>query len=126
MVGVAEPVAGLVVLPIDNQAVVDRDSGEGREDPGAVHRDPTAFGVEVEQRPGAGAGDVDPVQPARDPSAGLIEMRHLSSGELLPGDARNPSSRAAALGSSEANQPVETGAPKASSKHSAARSTGRC
>jgi len=55
------------------------------------HRDLTVLGVEVEQRPGAGAGEVDPVQPARDPPAALIEVRHLSSGELLAGDGQEQS-----------------------------------
>jgi hypothetical protein len=32
--GVAQPMASLVVLPVDDQAVVDRDTGERRQDPG--------------------------------------------------------------------------------------------
>ncbi len=90
MVGLAEPVAGPAVLPIHDQAVVDCDCGEGWQDPGVVHRDPTAFGVEVEQRPGVGAGDVDPVQPAGDPPTGLVEVSHLSGGQLLADDGQEP------------------------------------
>ena len=56
VVGVAQPVPGLVVLAVDDQAVVDRDASETREDFGGVHRHPAASAVQVEQRPGVVAG----------------------------------------------------------------------
>ena len=81
---------GLVVLAVDRQSVMDRNAGEGGQDPGGVHRDPTALGVQVEQRPRLGAGDVNPVQSAGDPAAGLIEVQGRRRGELLPSDREEP------------------------------------
>ena len=81
---------GLVVLAVDHQAVMDRDAGEGGQDPGGVHRDPATCCVQVEQRPGGGAGDVDPVQPPGHPATGLIEVRDRRCGELLPSDREEP------------------------------------
>ena len=81
---------GLVVLAVEGQAVVDRGTTKSREDPAGVHRDPAAFAIEVQQRPGVVAGDVDPVQPSRDPTAGLIEVRNAGCGELLAGDREEP------------------------------------
>ncbi len=82
--------------------------------------------VQVKQRPCIGAGDVDRVQPVGKPTTGLTGVRDLGRRELFPGDRQEPIQAAAATGSSEDSQPVETAAPNAASKHSAARSDGRC
>jgi hypothetical protein len=88
VVGVAHTMQGLVVLAVGAEPVVDCDARERRQDPGRVHRDPTASAIEVEQRPGVVAGDVDPVRPARDPAAGLVEVRHPAPRRAAPGRSR--------------------------------------
>ena len=126
VVGVAQAVKGSAVLAIDHQAVVDRDSAEAREDPPGVHRDPAPVvlrwnSVQVSVQ----ATWIQCNFPAtRPPVSSKCATRAAAS--CSRAIAKNPSRRAAAFDSSNDSHPVETAAPNASSRHSAARSTGRC
>ena len=72
-----------VVTAVGVEAVVDRGAGELGQHPGGVDRGPAAFVVEVEHRGRVGAGHVDPLVLGLHPGAGLIEMGHRGSRDLL-------------------------------------------
>jgi hypothetical protein len=75
-VGAAQRVAGVLVAPVRRPAVVHRHPREARQHPGGVHRLLAPLGMHREQAQARGGGRVDPVQPARQPRAGLVEVRH--------------------------------------------------
>jgi hypothetical protein len=68
---------------------------------------------------------VDPVQPARHPGAGLIEVGDLGPRQLLTDPLSEPAQPPAASAASPASVPTEQLAPSASPSTRAARSTGR-
>jgi hypothetical protein len=73
---------GLLVAAIGRPAVVHRHALEAGQHPGPVHRLPASLGVHGEQAEPVGAGRVQPVQPARHPGAGLVEVGHRRGRQL--------------------------------------------
>jgi len=64
---------------------VDRDPGEPGQHPAGVDGVLTATTSAVVEGHGVGGRDVDPPQPARDPSTGLVEVRDRCRRQLLTG-----------------------------------------
>ena len=73
---------GGVVAPVWRPAVMHRYPGKAGQDPCGVHRLHAALGMDREPAQQRGRGRVDPVQPAANPGAGLVEVDDLSAGEL--------------------------------------------
>jgi hypothetical protein len=94
----AQRVGGLVVAPVRRPAVVHRHPPEPWQHPGGLHRVRAALGVHREPAQQLGRRRVDPVQPAGDPGAGLVEMGDLGGGELRTDRLGEPAQPRRALG----------------------------
>ena len=105
---------------------MDGDPGEVRQNPAGIDRVLPPARSQVIQGQRLRAGHMDPLQLARDPTPGLVEMRHLRTLEPRAGGGEETGQLAGCCGNSDASHPVDTGAPKQSAIISAARSTGRC
>jgi hypothetical protein len=82
VVGIAARMGGLLIAAIGRPAVVDRHALEAGQHAGGVHRLPAPLGMHGEQAEPVGAGRVQPVQPTRHPSPGLVEVGHRRRRQL--------------------------------------------
>jgi hypothetical protein len=77
----AQRVGGPLVAPVRRPAVMHRDPAEAGQHPGGVHRHNAALGMDREPAQQRCGCRVDPVQPARDPGAGLVEVGDLGTAQ---------------------------------------------